>query len=323
MIPFSIVIATCGRPERLLRALDAVAAAAAAAGGAQEVVVVDNSPEPRAHGIVASWSASSGLAARCLRSRPRDKASALNAGVAAAGGEWLAFTDDDTLPDAGWLRAGAGYAQQSGARVFGGRIVPGPAEQPLPNWLQPGRSGRVPALGGVFVRYDPLPASGWLGADHPVPFGANVFVRRDVFREHGGYDETLWRLCGAAALGVEDGEFGVRLRRRGEPVGYCREALVVHPVHHERATLRSHARIAYWYGWRDPLVFFDPKRPKLERYRLRLLAGHALGAVRDLLSRDAAGAAWRLEQAAENWGAIAGRLSPAYRAWAARQGSGA
>jgi GT2 family glycosyltransferase len=309
---FTIIIATCGRPERLRSALGAVENALRTAAGSHRVIVVDNAPTHAAGSIVREIGAASGAVVTYLESTPRNKAHALNAGIRAADTEWLAFTDDDTLPDAQWVASAATFAEASRCRVFGGRIAPGAPEQPLPRWLVPGRSGRVPQM-GVFVEYAPRPDSGALEPSMPVPFGANVFAMRRVFEEYGGYDEDLWRLSGRVPLGSEDSEFGIRVRERGERIGYCHEALVVHPVHHERCTLRSHLRLAYYYGWREPMIFFRADRPLFEKYYLRLVGSRAAGMVADFCRRDPAGAADHLINSVRAIGHMVGRWTPAYR----------
>lgn len=309
---FTIIIATCGRPDRLLTVLCAVDAAVAAHGENDRIIVADNGVDHSAQPVVDVFSKQAKAEISYAQSKPRSKAAALNAGIALAKTEWLAFTDDDTLPEVNWLKAASTYAAREPVRVFGGHITAGPAAEGAPFWLKPGRSGRVPR-GSVFVEYAPRSDSGLLGKQHLVPFGANIFVRRDVFEELGGYDEELWDLCGKAALGSEDGEFGVRLKQLSEPIGYCHESLVVHPVHHERLTLCSHLRLAFYYGWRDPLVFFDPSRPALELFRLRLIAGLMFRGGVDLLRRDWAGAVTSSEGIARHLGCMASRLSHVYR----------
>jgi GT2 family glycosyltransferase len=318
---FSIIIATCGRPERLAVNLQAVGKAIQVSGLAHHVIVVDNAPDFDARKTVAECAAQASFPVRYLQSSPRNKSAALNVGIAAADTEWLAFTDDDTLPDPDWLVQGALFAQRGDCRVFGGRVQPAAPDVPPPAWLTPGRSGRIPLLGGAFVRYTPMTSSGLLGPSDPIPFGANVFVRRDMFRDHGGYDERLWVLCGKAALGVDDGEFGVRLKNAGEPIGYCHEALVVHPVHAERYSIWSHIKIGYYYGWRDPLVFFDAKRPVFELFRIRQLLGLGGRTVGDLIRREPAAAVSDVVDMARFVGCIAGRWSASYRKWAAMKGN--
>jgi glycosyltransferase involved in cell wall biosynthesis len=314
MIEFSVIIATCGRPDRLARVLGFVEAAILRAGGKGHIVVVDNDPKYAAAVVIKDYQAQVTSHILYLKSEPCNKSAALNAGIAAAPTDWLAFTDDDTEPDPDWLRIGTQYLQTAGVRVAGGRVFPGPVEGNVPAWLKAGKSGRVPH-GGVFVHYEPMQASGMLASDARIPYGANVFIHKAVFKDYGGYDEDLWRLCGRAALGVDDGEFGVRLQAAGEPIGYCHESVVVHPVHVERASVIEHLRIAYRYGWRDPMVFFGARRPLIEWFRVKRMAVLGLRSVASLVRRDMAGVVADWVDIAKNFGAIRNRWSPQYRQW--------
>ena len=310
---FTLVIATCDRPDRLSRLLRRLERVVAESGERHRVIVVDNGFAHPVQELVDEFRTAAGHPVDCLRSEPGSKAAALNAGIEAADTEWLGFTDDDTLPREDWLKQAAAYRDREDCRMFGGLVEPGLPSAPLPRWLVPGRSGRVARLGGVLVQYKPREQSGILDRDDPVPFGANVFVSQEVFREHGGYDEALWTLCGKAALGVEDGEFGVRVRDAGERIGYCSEAVVEHPIHYERCTMRSHLKIAYRYGWRDPLVYFRRDSRRLEPYKIRKLAGWIGRLAVDGLRGDTAAAVADLEEVAVWSGRIAGRLSSAHR----------
>jgi GT2 family glycosyltransferase len=312
-ISFTVVMATCDRPVRLRCALDAVGVAVRSAPGEHEIVVIDNGGEQSAREAVAGFQGEAGLSVRYLCSEPRNKAAALNAGIRQADTPWLAFTDDDALPEPGWLQAAQAFIRDSDVSMFGGRIVAGPPETPLPSWLVSGRSGRRPVLGSAIVQYAPREESGLLSDKDMVPFGANVFIRKRLFEAHGFYDEDLWHLCGKAALGVEDGEFGIRVRAAGEPVGYCHDAVVVHPIHHDRCTIRSHLRTAYRYGWRDPLVYVAERRPAVEPFRLKAIVVLGAGAVRHASRRDYAAAMANVEDIAVSVGSMVGRLSSAYR----------
>ena len=315
---FSIIIATCGRPQRLARSLSHVGIAVGTSAGSHAVVVADNGPGYPAEKVVRDFRRKSGIATSYLQTPLRSKSAALNAGIDAAETEWLAFTDDDTAADSQWLANAAANPATTDVRVLGGRILADGVEAPKPPWLCAGENSRLPH-GGAIVEYDPLPSSGILARGDPVPFGANFFAHRDVFREHGQYDEDLWDLCGKAAVGVEDSEMGVRLQSRGERIGYCREAVVVHPLHRERFPIRSHLQVGYRYGWRDPFVFFDTDRPALEPYNLRLLVRWLVRAPVYWAQHDPAAAVADLVEAAKCLGRMRGRLSPAYRKWASIQ----
>jgi GT2 family glycosyltransferase len=313
-VPFSVIIATCGRPASLRVAIEAVLESCAVTGTVHEIVVVDNGRKWDAESVSASFAADRRASVRYVKSRPLSKSEALNNGIATASNQRLAFTDDDTLPNRKWLLEGEKYFAATGLRAFGGRVLPGDCAAPLPSWLRKGASGRLPH-GGAIIEYDPLDRSGVLSDGQAVPFGANFFAVRDVFDEHGGYDEVLWNLCGRAAVGVEDGEMGVRLRSKGEKIGYCREAVVIHPLHPERFSIQSHFRVGYRYGWRDPFVFYRRDRPAFERYNLRLIVRSLAGMGWAMARGDSGAAVADAVDIAMAVGRIRGRLSRAYGKW--------
>ncbi len=311
---FSVIIATCGRPAQLGVVLDCLLQGKLQHGHPVEVIVVDNHPDGTSATVVAKWG-DSPLHVRYIRSRPYDKAAALNVGIRAAGTEWLAFTDDDTLPRGDWLKRGACYAGDSGLRVFGGQIKAGILDEGrMPIWMRKAKSGRMP-LTGVIVQYAPKGMSGELTAGMTAPFGANLFVRKDVFAEYGFYDEKLWALCvkfGKWPVGVEDSEIGYRLLRRREPLGYCHEAVVEHPINYDRCLLRLSIWQAFCDGWRQPLIFMcDYQRP-FEWFRVRILFGHLLRGVGACVQANWSASAYHIIEGARCGGSILGRLSRAF-----------
>jgi GT2 family glycosyltransferase len=303
---FTIIIATCDRPDRLLDALRSVRAAIEQAGVAHRVIVADNGTDRLAEQPVKNFLAEAGFDLKYIRSEPHSKAAALNAGIRAAETEWLAFTDDDCLPDPGWLKKGAGFAESSGFRVFTGKIISAPAEEPLPRWLPEGVTGELPWT-PAFFDYPLQRQSGALDPKEAVPYGANIFVAADVFKEYGDYDEALWRKCGRAALGAEDAEFAIRIRDRGVRIGFCRDALVVHPVYPERTTLRYYLRHIFRSGVREPLFVDRGQRASLA-YLARTMTSCLLKSAGRVLRGDATGAVRELMEAARDAGEIWGWL---------------
>jgi glycosyltransferase involved in cell wall biosynthesis len=301
---FTVVIATCNRPDRLARALEAVGAAVAASGERHRVIVADNGAARPAADAVADFAARVSFPVDRVISEPLNKAAALNAGIRAAATDWLAFTDDDCLPDPGWIAAGARHAAAAGVNLFSGRLDAGPVNFPLPRWLRhPPHT--IIDWSPAFVDYAPLPHSGILKPDERVPFCANIFVRKWIFDTYGGYDEGLWTRCGTAALGSEDAEFAMRVRARGEAVGYCAEALVVHPVYPERCTLRYYLRHIYHAGVREPLfAASDQRAPRA--YLMKSLALALLRGAGWSARGDAARSVRELMNAARDWGELRG-----------------
>jgi len=301
---FTVIIASCNRPDRLERALECVRRAINQRAAGDGVVVADNGTHRPAREVVDRLSAAVEFPVRYVRTAPFNKAVALNAAIRAAPTEWLAFTDDDCLPDARWLAAAADYAARGEARVFAGRLEPGPVDFPLPRWLQDPPHAVV-QWSPAFVDFAPLPQSGILPPGARVPFGANIIVAKKVFDLHGAYDEDLWSRCGVAALGSEDAEFAMRVRQRGEPIGYCAEALVVHPVFPERTTMSYYLRHIHHAGMREPL-FAAPGTKAPLAYLSKSMALALVRGARDYLRGRHAHAVHELMNATRDFGEIRG-----------------
>lgn len=104
----------------------------------------------------------------------------------AAGGEVLAFLDDDAYPEAGWLEAAYELFQDAEVAAVGGPAVTPPHDN-LRRWA----SGLVYAslmAGGTYAyRYLPRPARDV--DDYPT---CNLLVRRSVMEEIGGFGTEFW-----------------------------------------------------------------------------------------------------------------------------------
>jgi GT2 family glycosyltransferase len=162
-------------------------------------------------------------------------AAARNAGWRAARGAAVAFTDDDCVPDPGWLAAGvAEFEADPGLAAVTGRVV-----VPLP-----------PAP----TDYE-RDAAGLEGAEFVT---ANCFCRRDVLAAVGGFDERFtaaWR---------EDSDLHFTLLERGGRLARVPKAVVVHPVRPAPwgVSLRQQRK-----GLFDALLY--KKHPALYRQRIR------------------------------------------------------
>lgn len=242
----SVVIPTRGRQALLRRCLDAVLAQQLE-GLPFEVIVVDDGHDHDTLRMIREMQIMLSETERQPRSdlvylRPRSgqgPAVARNCGWRAARGELIAFTDDDTVPQPGWLQRGVrAMAQAPQWSALRGRIV-----VPLaPAALQRPTDHELMTLGLQDAEF----------------VTANAFVRRHALDQVGGFDERFtrpWR---------EDSDLQFRLARDAGPVGQCDDAVVLHPVRPERwgVCLRQQ-RNAYF----DALLY--KKHRQLYRDRIR------------------------------------------------------
>jgi glycosyltransferase involved in cell wall biosynthesis len=212
----SVVIPVRDGADTLPACLDGLTAQDGAP--AFEVVVVDNGSTD---GSAAVASAHPAVARVVSEPRPGSYA-ARNAGVAAAAGDVLAFTDADCVPEPGWLAAGARAVAD--APLAGGRVV------------------AVAAGTAPVERYD---AALYLDQEAYVreqgfAATANLFVRTEVARAVGGFDADL-RSGG-------DLEFCQRAAAAGHAITYAADAVVRHRPRSTYGELwRLHRRLGA--GW--------------------------------------------------------------------------
>lgn len=151
---------------------------------------------------------------------------ARNAGIASGTGEVVAFTDDDALPDRGWLRTLVSTIARERADAAGGpveAIVRGE----VPGWFLP--------LYLVYLAVWRPPDGTRLLAYNDHPRGVNLAIRREVFARCGLFDPQLG-LGGPRPMYCEETELCLRIERGGGRVVYSPESGVGHCVDAVRLT---------------------------------------------------------------------------------------
>jgi glycosyltransferase involved in cell wall biosynthesis len=169
----SVVIATLNRPVLLDRCLAALSRQTLPPT-AYEVVVVDDGPHRATEAVVRSWSGRNPgfeVAYRCS-GQAHGPAAARNVGWHAGRYPIIAFTDDDCVPEPGWLAAGLQMFLRPEVGAVSGRIL-----VPLP---------RKPTDWERNVA----------GLERAPCATANCFYRKTILEALGGFDERFteaWR----------------------------------------------------------------------------------------------------------------------------------
>ncbi len=223
-----------------------------------EVIVVDNRVRVPEDDPLPALLA--GRRVRLVEERRPGLSAGRNAGIAAARGEVVAFTDDDVQVDPRWLRAlGERFVREPELDAVVGVVLPTELATPAQVWYEayyggfsgersfepvtivpedvPGamRFARVAAVrpdGSVRRRF-PVYGIGAYGA------GANMAFRRTLLESVGGFDPTLG--AGSPARGGEDLAMFVETLWRGGRIGFEPRAVVHH--RHRRTVAELHAQL--------------------------------------------------------------------------------
>jgi GT2 family glycosyltransferase len=220
---FTVIVPTFERPAPLaacvgaLRALDRP-------GGSLEIVIVNDGGRPPAPDTVRAADDAT-LVLRVVDQRNAGPASARNRGAAEARGEFLAFTDDDCLPDRGWLTAFDAALRATPGALVGGRTV-----NAIPDSVFADTSQRLADFVSSYFH------GGAMGRFFT---SNNLAVAREAFLAAGGFDTSFPFSAG------EDRELGDRWSAQGRPSVTAPDALVRHA---HRLSARGFLRQHFTYG---------------------------------------------------------------------------
>jgi glycosyltransferase involved in cell wall biosynthesis len=272
MTSVSVVIPTRDRSELLATTLRSVLWQR---GVDMEVIVVDDGSTDATPEVVSG--ADDARVALVRREEAGGPSAARNLGAARAGGEWLAFVDDDDV----W--APTKLARQVAA-----------ADEAARGWSYVGAVTVDPDLSVVGGRPPPSPEEvvATLPRSNPIPGGgSNVVLRRGELDQVGGFDERLAQ--------CEDWELWVRLARSGPPAavseplmgyrvhtggtsldvdGIVRAARTIEELH---ATTLDWGRIHRWLA--ESYLRNDRHLRALGQFARAAVRGQAAGVASDLL----------------------------------------
>ncbi len=230
---FSVVVNTLNRGPLLYNALAAVIQQR---HPVFEVVVVYGPSTDNTWAVIAQFPQ-----VKPVRCEQANLSMSRNIGVAAARGEFIAFLDDDAVPEPDWLeRLQAGYDAPDVGGV-GGFIRD---ESGLGYQSRVTLCDRFGDSEG-FDSVDDMPPPAWLGDRYLSPTGANSSYRRRALLEIGGFDETFDYF-------LDETDVNIRLWDAGWRIRFAPDA----EVHHK------YAASAQRDSRRAPLSLYSPCRSK-------------------------------------------------------------
>ncbi len=219
----SVVVPTRDRPGPLDTCLEALAAQSLARDRF-EVIVVDDGSRAPVEPRLDAWRAQINIDVG--RTPGAGPSAARNAGVAMASGRYLAFTDDDCVPDPGWLAALMNGMSRRPDALVGGRTFNLLAGSPAPEASQ-----LISDLVQDFYNADP---------GHPRFFTSNnLAVEAGPLRAIGGFDERLRT--------AEDRDLCDRWLASGRRIASVPDAVVGH-AHHMNVAGFIRQHVAYGRG---------------------------------------------------------------------------
>ena len=220
----SVVVPTFRRPGPLRRCVEALAQLDYPKERL-EVVIVDDGGQDLSAGELSAIAPE--LTLRFVTQAPTGgPAKARNLGARGAGGELLAFTDDDCRPQPSWLRDLAAAVTAQPSALVGGHVK---------NALEQNLFAEA-SQDLISYLYEYFPEGRAL-----LPFltSNNMAGRREEFLRIGGFDETF------PFSAAEDRDLSERWAREVGPLKYLRGAVV---NHYNELTFRSFVRQHHYYG---------------------------------------------------------------------------
>jgi glycosyltransferase involved in cell wall biosynthesis len=244
---------TLGRPVGLATLLAGLAELEVPDGVEVVVVIVDNDPEGSAREVVDAWRSRLPFETTFVVEPRRGIPFARNTAVATAdGADFVAFIDDDEVPDPRWLAELLRVQRATGSAVVASPVVPR-FEEPPPAWI---------VAGGFFEKRR-------FADGGPAPFAttSSVLIARRAFPPGiQPFNEKM------ALTGGTDTHFFMRAQLQGHAISWADKAPVTETIPATRANLRWLLRRQYRRGLVLTMSMLDLRGSPVRRLR-RVLNG--------------------------------------------------
>ncbi|MBN1510691.1 MAG: glycosyltransferase [Phycisphaerae bacterium] len=258
----SVIVCTYNRADVLARMLGSFVAQPGLARVPYELIVIDNNSTDHTHRILERFSPAVRL--RTFLETRQGLSHARNRGLKEAGGDVVAFLDDDVLVQADWIERLHDCFAATGADVVGGRATL-LYERTPPAWLGP-------YFRRALSEVDLGPERRCLDSGRRL-YGLNLAFRRTALIAAGGFNPALGR-TGADLLCGEETAVIRRIVESGGAVVYDPFTVVAHCIDRGRLAWSYFERQSVGAGRSDALA--DPPGSVLQRLRYACESCHAL-----------------------------------------------
>jgi glycosyltransferase involved in cell wall biosynthesis len=214
-VSVSVVVAVRNARSTIAACVDSLLALDPAA---IELLVVDNGSTDGTLGVLEAYAGRITV----LHERRRGAGAARNAGIAAARGQVVAFTDADCVAEPAWLGNLVGALADPGVGAVGGTILAANPANPVERYGEGIHDHRM-----AIEVFTP-----------PYAITMNWASRRAVLQELGGFDERFLR--------CQDVDLSYRIVQSGRTLAYAPGAVV---RHHNEQTLAGLAHEGFTHGF--------------------------------------------------------------------------
>jgi len=264
----SIIICTYNRSKLLRQCIESVEGLIVPEGLSWEVLIVDNNSTDDTKSAAEYMQKSGKLNTRYVFEKKQGLSFARNKGVAEAGGGIVAFIDDDSVVDKGWLKAIIETFSKYGADCVGGRISPLDWPKKVPAWF----NEELYKYTGIYDQGDKVIE---LSGPFALPYGGNAAYKKGVFTKAGLFDTGLGRVGKGSVYGGEEQELEQKIIKSGGKIFYQPGAIVYHPLRPEMLARKYFRGMDFKTGEKAGLKFGE--------YGKRTIFGVPLFAINQFL----------------------------------------
>jgi glycosyltransferase involved in cell wall biosynthesis len=243
MLDFTLAICTYNGANRLPAVLGSVQQQIDADQIQWEVVVVDNNSCDRTPEVVKAYQSCWSLVTplRYVTEPQQGLAFARNRAVAEAYGAWVAFLDDDTVPQPNWVAAAHQFAQQRPhIGAYGGQIHADFEVEPAAGIEKIAVFLAIVERGNQPYCYQP--------AKRMLPPGAGLVVRRQIWLDHAPSQPHLTGRTLTSMMAGEDLEVLAHIQKAGWEIWYNPIMELYHKIPQQRLELAYLQGLAWGIG---------------------------------------------------------------------------